>query len=273
MLPVDALAAERQLTAGRLAFAVGQEGVVVDRRRERALRQSQQDHEVEIETDPHADRSDEHALAEPPDPAEIGLQLDGQGAGEHVEIDRLFHCVERGETGRARARPARRPCARRLGHESRRPLPPSRPSSSVRAHAARSLQGCGDPAATRQLVDEVQHEQPQPAGSLRIAERLVGLPLRPLGIVRSEPGLRVELLGVRQEAAASHCSRPADHAGLAESRSQALTGRMAAAVEHRGSGEPCEHVLAAEPERRELEQLQQGAAGEARPRPGPPSLR
>ena len=57
------------------------------------------------------------------------------------------------------------------------------------------------------------------------------------------------------------------------SRSQAFTGREAVAVEHRCRGQPREHVLPAEPERRKLEQLEERAAGEAGRRAGRPSLR
>ena len=81
VLALDALGAQGQFVAGRRPFVIGEERVVVGRRGEQALGQAEHDNQVEVEPDSHADRPDQHALAHPPDPAEVGLELELQACG------------------------------------------------------------------------------------------------------------------------------------------------------------------------------------------------
>ena len=98
VLALDASESQRQLVAGGFAFVVGEERVVVHRCGEGALGETEHDDEVEIEADPHRDRTDEHTVAEASDPTEIRFELERQRAGEHVEAHRAFDRVERGES-------------------------------------------------------------------------------------------------------------------------------------------------------------------------------
>ena len=81
MLALDPLGPQGQLVAGRRPLVVGQQRVVAGRGREHALGQAEDDDQVEVEADAHADRADEHALAHPPDPAEVGLELELAACG------------------------------------------------------------------------------------------------------------------------------------------------------------------------------------------------
>ena len=79
------------------ALVIGQEGVVMGRRGEQPFGQAEHDDQVQVQPDPHAHRSDQHPFAHAPDPAEIGFELEFEGAGEHVEFDRLLDRVETGQ--------------------------------------------------------------------------------------------------------------------------------------------------------------------------------
>ena len=85
VLAFDALLAESELVARGLPFEVGQERVVAHGRGESAFRQAEDDHEVEVEPDAHADRADEHAVAEAADASEVGFELERERAREHIE--------------------------------------------------------------------------------------------------------------------------------------------------------------------------------------------
>ena len=107
------------------ALVVGEQGVVVGRRGEQPLGQAEHDNQVEVEADAHAHRPDQHALAHAPDPAEVGLELELQGAGEDVEVDRLLDRIEAGQPvegplhplGRLLLRPSAMQPRRRLAAE------------------------------------------------------------------------------------------------------------------------------------------------------------
>ena len=97
VLALDALAPQWQLPPSRRPFVVGEQRVVADRPGEGPLGQAQDDDQVEVQADAHRDRADEDAFPEAADPSEVGLQLQFEGPGEHVEPDRSLDGVERGQ--------------------------------------------------------------------------------------------------------------------------------------------------------------------------------
>ena len=99
VLALDPVGPQGQLAAGAGPLVVGEEGVVAHGGRERALGEAEHHHEVEVEPDAHLDRADEHAVAEPAHPAEVVLELELEGAVEHVEGDRTLDGIERAEAG------------------------------------------------------------------------------------------------------------------------------------------------------------------------------
>ena len=90
------------------------------------------DHQVQIEADPHADRADEDAVTDAPDPSQIGLELELQRPGEHVEASPGPPRRPGRRGGRAHAPCARRPSARR---GATGPAAAPTPSKSVEASA------------------------------------------------------------------------------------------------------------------------------------------
>ena len=81
MLALDPLGPQGEFVAGRLSFVVGEEGIVVHRRREETFGQAQDDDQIEVEPDAHADGPDQDPLAHPAHPAEVGLELELDGRG------------------------------------------------------------------------------------------------------------------------------------------------------------------------------------------------
>ena len=65
---------------------------------EQPFGQAEDDDKVEVEANTHADGPDQDAFAHPPDPTEVGLELELQGAGKHDEIDRFFDGIEAGQS-------------------------------------------------------------------------------------------------------------------------------------------------------------------------------
>ena len=147
VMPVDLIAPQAERALRGRTLCVGQERVVPHRRREGPLGHAQRDQQVELGTESHGDGTDEHALAETTDATQVRLELDGERAGEHLEIDRRLDLVERGEAIEGQI-PTRSAALRSAGgHEARSSGPPSRSVSSWRAQSARALHDAGVRAA------------------------------------------------------------------------------------------------------------------------------
>ena len=97
VLTLGLLRPQAQFAPGGLALLVGEQRVIVHRCRKGPFDQSQQHHEVEVQADPHAHRSCQDAVADAPDPSKVGLELELQRPGEHVESHRPLHALEAGE--------------------------------------------------------------------------------------------------------------------------------------------------------------------------------
>ena len=85
MLALHPVGPQGQLAGGAGPLVVGEEGVVAHGGRERALGEPEDDHQVEVEADAHLDGADEHAVAEATHPPEVLLELELEGAVEHLE--------------------------------------------------------------------------------------------------------------------------------------------------------------------------------------------
>ena len=215
-----------ELAAGAGPLVVGQQRVVADRGRERPLGQAEDHDQVEVEPDAHLDRPDEHAVAEPPDPAEVLLELELEGAVEHVERHRALDRVERAEAvkglldllGRlalARRRPSARAGPRRRG---------ARPSQRW-AQAACSLHGRG---RGRGGVRSSITSRTKPAEVARALAAVLAVAARAPTRAdrrRARPRRRAPRSGSACCARRwSQSSRPATTAASRERRSQAVVG-------------------------------------------------
>ncbi len=167
MVAPDPLAAERELVARPDPLAVGQEGVVADRGRQRALGHAEHDDQVEVEADGVGQRPDEDALAQPADPAEVGVELELERAPEDVERGGLVDGVERGQAVEPGVDGVGRPDL-----VGRPVLPAGGPAAAddpvgERAQPRHPLgPRCGTRLGVGERVDDRQHEPAQVAGAL-----------------------------------------------------------------------------------------------------------
>ena len=63
----------------------------------RALGQAAQEHAVEVEAEAQADVTHQDAVTQATDPTEVVVELEGEGAAEHVEARRALDRVEPGQ--------------------------------------------------------------------------------------------------------------------------------------------------------------------------------
>ena len=97
MVGVDARRSERQHAVGDAPVGVGEQRVVADACGERALGHAAQEHAVEVEAEAECDVTHEDAVAQSTDAAEVVVELEGEGAAEHVEPGWALDRVEAGE--------------------------------------------------------------------------------------------------------------------------------------------------------------------------------
>ncbi len=179
VLALHGLGPQGQFAAGGPTLVIGQERVVPGRRGEQPLGQAEHDNQVQVQTNPHAHRTDQYAFAHASHPTEVGLEFELQGSGEHVEFDRLLHRIEAGQSVESPIHPLgrllldRRPCtaapfiAEERAHVSARPGDPITPWLWL----GRCLLG---------IVDQPDHELAQRARPFR---RSAGPLCPPLGRV------------------------------------------------------------------------------------------
>ena len=263
VLALHPIGPQGELAAGAGPLVVGQEGVVADDRGERALGESEDHHEIEVEADPHLDRADEHTIPEATDAAEVLLELELERAVEHLEGDGLLHRVERTEPVQRLVDALGRSVLDGIpslaaGAATEEPdEPPLGPVGVVAPGPG--LRGLG-----REVVDHLQHEPAQIASPVGLLALSLG---HPLGEVVVELGLVGSL--VAQQGVLAEAQIPVaparDDGGLAGQPIPAGGGREAAVAEDRGRRQPREDVLASVAARGEAEQVEQACG----PRPAP----
>ena len=182
MLPLRLVGARDSSPEGHLALVVGQERVVPHRCRERTFDEPEHDHQVQIESDAHADRADEDAVADAPDTSEISLEARAPTSAAKTSS------VTAPSTS---ARPASRSSARSMRSKAfcstrgQRARCRSEPAISVRprrAHALCSAQPLGVRRRPGRRSDPARsHAGPVTHRFLSFA---LGLPLRGIGIRR-----------------------------------------------------------------------------------------
>ncbi len=79
------------------SLGVGEQRVVVHATGEHPFGETAHEHSVQVEPEPERDVSHEDAVAEAPHPAEVGVQLQLEGATEHGEAGSSFDGVEPGQ--------------------------------------------------------------------------------------------------------------------------------------------------------------------------------
>ena len=87
-------AAQGQHAVRGSPVGVGEQRVVANARGKGALGHAAQEHTVEVEAEAQRDVPHEDAVAEPTHAAEVVVELEGEGAAEHVEAGRPFDRVE-----------------------------------------------------------------------------------------------------------------------------------------------------------------------------------
>ena len=263
MLALDPLLAQRQLAAGRLPLAVGQQRVVSAGCRERALGQAQHDDEIEVETDAHADGADENPLSEAADSAEVVFQFELQGAGEHGQIDRSFHRIEGGEAVDGPLDPLGR---LHLGGRPAVALPPARTTQQL-VEPAPGPCGVVGPAARlgrgrRQVVDHSQHERAEVANPLGVGPVALGPPRRRVGVGLGIGRPPIQLGGQLGQPIVP-IGPAGDHRGVPRVPLPGGGRHPPVAIQDRCCREPREHVLAAKTVVGQGQQIEQGATGHA----------
>ena len=268
VLALHAVGPQGQLAAGAGALVVGEEGVVAHGGRERALGQPEDHDQVEVEPDPHLHRADQHAVAEAAHPAEVVLELQLEGAVEHVEGDGLLHGVEGAEAVQGLVDPLRRlalggvvPPLAPTGAAEEPAEPPLGPRGVLapparagrrrrRGRRSRSSTNCRSSRARVASARSrpARHSGSSSSSSASAAHRS----FRSANWVRRW----------------SQSSRPATTAASRDSRSHAGGGREPPAVEDRRRRQPGEHVLAPVAAGGQAEQLEQRAARDPSRRAG-----
>ena len=243
-------------------LAVREERVVPRRGGEHAFGQAEHDDEVEVEPHPHADWSDEHALAHPTHPAQVRLELELEGPREHVEVHRSLHLAQAGEPVEGAINSLGRPL---LG---RRPVGSGRLAAEELVHVPSRPRGPLRPRARRtrrfvQVVDEPQHELAQRAGASGVLVRPIG---RPFGSVRIFLGLLRLCVEFGREPVEQRIPvvSAADDARVAGEALPGRGGDPAPAVVHAGSRQPGEHVVSPEPAVGKGQQPEQRPSRDAR---------
>ncbi len=262
VLALHPIGPQGELAAGAGPLVVGQEGVVADDRGERALGESEDHHEIEVEADPHLDRADEHTIPEATNAAEVLLELELERAVEHLEGDGVLHRVESTEPVQRLVDALGRSVLDGIpslaaGAATEEPdEPPLGPVGVVAPGPG--LRGLG-----REVVDHLQHEPAQIASPVGLLALSLG---HPLGEVVVELGLVGSL--VAQQGVLAEAQIPVaparDDGGLAGQPIPAGGGRQAALAQDRGRRQPREDVLASIAARGEGEQVEQRAARDPR---------
>ena len=258
VLALDACRPQGQLVVGAGALVVREEGVVAHAGRERALGEAEDHDEVEVERDAHLHRAHEHALAEAPHPAEVLLELELQGAVEHVEADRGLHGIEGTEAVQRLGDPF---CGLALGRVVP-PLPSARAAEEATQPALRPGGVLAPPTGScrgaAEIVDDLEHEPPQLAGSLGLCQQAAD---PPLGFVGVERDLGGPLVALRRELGEAHVPvvTPGDDGGITGEPLPPGGGGEAPVMQDRRRRQPGEDVLAAVAARGQTEQIEQRA--------------